>query len=345
MRPHGKTKLGFFPLPTAEAERLKNCLAFPSEFSALDPCAGDGVAFDRLLEGTEARRYGIEIDANRAEQTTGLGIDTVQANTMDVRCPAESFSLLYLNPPYDFETGQTGNQRLELVFLEHTYRWLKPSGVLVFVIPQPQLKSCARILSEHFDDLFVYRLTEPASLQYQQVAVLGVRRKRHQHLRDSALLDCVRRLEMLATKPDLDALGDAPALRYEIPNSGPVTLTNMGIPLDEVEDVLPDSAAYRQASRVLLPKHREVRGRPLTPLHGGHVGLLCTAGMLNGVFGQGDDRHIAHWRSVKFTDHWEEEEEDGTKILHDRERFSHELTLVFATGKTQILTHEKKERG
>jgi hypothetical protein len=343
MRPHGKTKLGFFPLPLAEAERLKNCLAFPSEFSALDPCAGDGVAFDRLLEGTEVRRYGIEIDANRAEQATGLGIDTVQANTMDVRCPAESFSLLYLNPPYDFETGQTGNQRLELVFLEHTYRWLKPGGVLVFVIPQPQLKSCARILSEHFDDLFVCRLTEPASLQYQQVAVLGVRRKGHQHLRDSALLDCVQWLEMLATKPDLDALGDPPALRYEIPNSGPVTLTNLGIPLDEVEDLLPDSAAYRQASRLLLPQHRDVRGRPLTPLHGGHVGLLCTAGMLNGVFGEGEDRHIAHWRSVKFTDHWEEEEKDGTKILHDRERFSHELTLVFANGKTQILTHEKKE--
>jgi len=107
--------------------------------------------------------------------------------------------------------------------------------------------------------------------------------------------------------------------------------------------LLPDSAAYRQASRLLLPKLRDVRGRPLTPLHGGHVGLLCTAGMLNGVFSEGEDRHIAHWRSVKFTDHWEEEEEDGTKILHDRERFSHELTLVFANGKTQILTHEKKE--
>jgi hypothetical protein len=35
MRPHGKTKLGFFPLPVPEATRLKNCLAFASEFSAL----------------------------------------------------------------------------------------------------------------------------------------------------------------------------------------------------------------------------------------------------------------------------------------------------------------------
>ena len=91
----------------------------------------------------------------------------------------------------------------------------------------------------------------------------------------------------------------------------------MGIRLDEVEDLLPESSAYRQAARVLLPKHRDVIGRPLTPLHGGHVSLLCTAGMLNGVFGEGEDRHIAHWRSVKFNDHWEEGEEDGTRILHE----------------------------
>jgi hypothetical protein len=260
-----------------------------------------------------------------------------------VRCPAEAFSLLYLNPPYDLETGATNNQRLELVFLEHTYRWLKPSGVLIFVIPQPQLRPCARTLAEHFTNLFAYKLTEPASVQYKQVAVLGVRRKQHQYLRDSTLLESERWLEMLATKSDLEVLGEASAVRYEIPHSGPATLTSAGIPLDEVEDLLLDSAAYRQAGRILLPKQRDVRGRPLTPLHGGHVGLLCTAGMLNGVFGEGEDRHIAHWRSVKFTDHWEEEEEDGTKILHDRERFSHELTLVFADGKTQILTHEKKE--
>src|SRR6266496_1077140 len=180
----------------------------------------------------------IEIDAHRAEQAKELGIETLQANTMDVRCPAEAFSLLYLNPPYDFEIGETNNQRLEVVFLEHTYRWLKPGGVLVFVIPQPQLRVCARILSEHFTDLSVYRLTDPASVQYKQAAVLGVRRKRHQHLRDSALIDSARWIEMLATKLDLEVLGDAPTVRYEVPSSEPVTLTNSGIPLDDVEDLL-----------------------------------------------------------------------------------------------------------
>jgi len=68
-----------------------------------------------LLEGTRAHRYGIEIDAYRAEQATSLGIETLQANALDVRCPADSISLLYLNPPYDLEVGQMNNQRLELV--------------------------------------------------------------------------------------------------------------------------------------------------------------------------------------------------------------------------------------
>jgi hypothetical protein len=336
----GKTKLGFFPLPLSEAKRLRNYLAFSSQFSALDPCVGDGVAFSGLVEGALARRYGVEIDAHRAAQARTLGIEVLQANAMDVRCNAESFSLLYLNPPYDWESGQTGNQRLESVFLEHAYRWLKPEGILVFVIPQPRLKSCARLLADHFKDIRLYRLMEPECVQYKQMVLLAVRRKRHERPCDTALVEATEYFERLAIGRELPPLTAAPESMYGVPESGPVLLSNTGIPLDEVEDLLLQSAAYRQASRILLHERSDVRGRPLTPLHGGHVGLLCTAGLLNGVFGEGDELHIAHWRSVKFVDHWEEEEGE-TKILHDRERFSHELTLIFVHGETRILTHEK----
>src|ERR1700722_7902601 len=247
MRPHGKTKLGFFPLPLPEAARLKNWLAVASESSALDPCVGDGAAFTHLLHGATAHRYGIEIDAYRAERACALGIETLQANTMDVGCQAEAVSLLYLNPPYDWESGESNNQRLELVFLDHSYRWLKSSGVLVFVIPQLRLAKCARLLSEHFTDLRVFRLTDPASLEYQQIVVLGTRRKRHSKVSDAVLLDGVRYLEALATKSDLEPLGDSHEFQYEVPSSGPVVLTHVGIPLDEVEDLLLESAAYRKA--------------------------------------------------------------------------------------------------
>jgi hypothetical protein len=342
MRPQGQAKLGFFPLPISEAKRLKNWLTFPESWSAVDPCVGDGVAFASLV-GANVHRYGVEIDANRAEQARTLGVETLHADAMDVRCQGETVSFLYLNPPYDWECGGRGNQRLEHVFLEHTHRWLKPGGVLIFVIPQSRLAKCARLLNEQFTDLRMMRLTEPACLEFKQIVLIASRRRRNARLTDAALREAASHLETIAAGSDLACLGETPDTEYLVPSSGPISLISAGIPLDEVEDLLLESAAYRQAARVLLPKLGQVRGRPLTPLHGGHVGLLCTAGMLNGVFGEGEDRHIAHWRSVKFTDHWEEEEEDGTRVLHDRERFSHELTLIFGDGRTQILTHEKKE--
>ena len=45
MRPHGKIKLGYFPLPIAEAESFRKCVTFASEFSAVDPSLGDHAAF------------------------------------------------------------------------------------------------------------------------------------------------------------------------------------------------------------------------------------------------------------------------------------------------------------
>jgi hypothetical protein len=259
---HGKTKLGFFPLPLSEAKSLRNYLAFSSQFSAVDPCVGDGVAFSGLVEGALARRYGVEIDAHRAAQARTLGIEVLQANAMDVRCNAESFSLLYLNPPYDWESGQTGNQRLESVFLEHTYRWLQPEGILVFVIPQPRLKSCARLLADHFKDIRVYRLVEPECVQYKQIVLLAIRRKRHERPHDTALVEATEYFEQLAIGRELPPLTDTPKSMYRVPESAPALLSNIGIPLDEVEDLLLQSAAYRQASRILRHERSDVRGRP-----------------------------------------------------------------------------------
>jgi tRNA1(Val) A37 N6-methylase TrmN6 len=76
---------------------------------------------------------------------------------------------------------------LESVFLEHSYRWLKAGGVLIFVIPQLRLAKCARLPSEHFSDLRVFRLIEPACLEYKQIVVVATRRKRHTKVSDAVL--------------------------------------------------------------------------------------------------------------------------------------------------------------
>ena len=340
IRNAGRLKLGFYPLPQIEARRLRTQLVFPAEpFAALDPCVGDGAAFQTILADSPALPYGIELDAYRTEQARGLGIEVVHGNTLEVQCRVDSLAFVYLNPPYDFEVGKTDNQRMEVVFLRHTGRWLMPGGVLFLIIPQRQLTGCARTLAEHFENLRVYRLTAPESVKYNQIAVLAVRRKRQSRLRDELLESHTRQLEQLSEQQDIPPLPDAADIPYRVPPSQPATLVYNGLPLDEIEDKLIESSAYRQVKRILLREKGAVRGRPLTPLHGGHVGLLCTAGMLNGVFGEGDLRHVANWQSRKYTRTWQEED-DGKDVHHTREYFTHECTLLWADGRTQVLTHE-----
>jgi hypothetical protein len=117
-------------------------------------------------------------------------------------------------------------------------------------------------------------------------------------------------------------------------------MVHRGLPLDQLESLSIRSAAWKNTRAFLLPKEESAVGRPITPLHGGHVGLLCTAGLLNGVFGSGEDRHIARWRTVKYVTTFEEKI-DGFTEVHKRERFSNELALVYADGRTLILTDEK----
>jgi len=293
MRLASAVRMAFYPLPVPEAVRLRRFLRFPaSGCAAIDPCVGDGVAFATLTENASVLRYGIELDSYRAAQARERVENVVQGNALETHCPVESLSLLYENCPYGAELGQDRSQRMEQIFLNHTYRWLKPAGVLATVIPGERLRECSGILAAQFREARVYRLSEPVCVRYKQVVV---------------------------------------------PESGPVQLIYRGLPLDEVEDLLPSSPAYRQAGRLLFPEPTGISGRPLISLKSGAIGLLAVGGGLDGIFGSGNDRHISAWMLQKQIDRFEETDEKGTLTIHERERFAHELALVLVTGETAIL--------
>jgi hypothetical protein len=337
----GKSRLGFYPLPLSEAQRIRRFLQFPgTPSSAIDPCVGDGVAFDAITEGAEVFRYGIELDAYRAEQARQRIPNIVQGNTLEVQCAVECFGLLYLNPPYDWALGPADSRRTEQSFLAHTYRWLKPGGVLLLVIPGDRLADCSQILSTHFRDVRVYSLEAPECVRYKQVVVIGVRRNRREkeRLTDSDITRARLYYVGLSRSPSqISALPSEPEARYNVPVSGPAQLVYRGLPLDEVEDLVPQSAAYRQAGRILFAEPVSATGRPLTPLHAGHVGLLACSGLLNGIFGSGDQRHIAFWQAVKIVDKTEEEDDQGVITMREKERLTNELTVVYSTGQVAVL--------
>ncbi len=119
MRFVGKNKMGFYPLPLSEAHRIRKFIQFPgTSSSALDPCVGDGAAFEVITNGAEVFRYGIELDAYRADQARQRISNIVQGNTLEVQCPVECFGLLYLNPPYDWTLGPADSRRTEQIVSE-----------------------------------------------------------------------------------------------------------------------------------------------------------------------------------------------------------------------------------
>jgi SAM-dependent methyltransferase len=170
-RPQGKLRMGYVPLPDAEARRIRQHLIYPaSGFTALDPCVGEGRALETIAENATGHRYGIELDAYRAFKAREKIGQVIYGDCFDVECRAESLSLLYLNPPYDSAAkGDGPSERLEVLFLQHTYRWLKPGGVLILVIPATQLAVCGNRLSVQFRDVEVCRLSDPESVCYVSV--------------------------------------------------------------------------------------------------------------------------------------------------------------------------------
>jgi hypothetical protein len=77
MRLAGKQKLGYFPLPLAEAERIRRFLQFPlSGSAALDPCIGDGDAFKVSAGNPLAIRYDVVGDLAGLFDAVSVQFDT-----------------------------------------------------------------------------------------------------------------------------------------------------------------------------------------------------------------------------------------------------------------------------
>jgi len=85
LRFQGKSRLGFFPFPLSEAQRIRSFTLFPVQpSSAIDPCVGDGMAFEAITSDADVLRHGIELDACRAEQAMQPIPNIVQQLTIAV---------------------------------------------------------------------------------------------------------------------------------------------------------------------------------------------------------------------------------------------------------------------
>jgi len=147
----------------------------------------------------------------------------------------------------------------------------RPSGFAGFSCDR--LAECSQILSTHFRDVWVYRLEAPECVRYKQVVVIGARRSRREkeRLTDSDITRARLYYASLARNPSqIPVLPSEPESRYNVPVSGPAQLVYRGLLLDEIENLLPLSAACwrhlgsrRRAEPIYRgsPRHRAGDGK------------------------------------------------------------------------------------
>ena len=123
MRLEAQAKAGFYPTPPEVVEIIKTWIGekMPGPRRLLDPCCGTGEPAARIAAAAGCDAYGVEINTERAQVAKKLLNKVVASDLFSVRARPGAFSILYLNPPYDFDAE---DGRTELSFLKHTLPYL-----------------------------------------------------------------------------------------------------------------------------------------------------------------------------------------------------------------------------
>ncbi len=300
MRLAAQAKGGYYPTPERVVDLIADLIHTPSGYyyrereslRILDPCCGAGDALQRLVEGLSRpnalamETFGIELHRDRAEEAEARLDHVLAADLFATSIANGAFGLLYLNPPYDYDSE---DKRTEHAFLTQTTRYLAEDGLLVFIVPRQRLAVSARYLSTHYGRMRCWAFPDPERQVFDQVALFGFRK----------------------TDPVPDATAESMVLEWAVGEPEPLrshayteftpSTTPVGDILFTTRTVDPVAAAA-EARRSGLWISTEItdtlwpasdsRTRPLMPLRRGHMAMLVAAGFLNNLVLEADDRRI-----------------------------------------------------
>jgi len=280
-------KGGFYP---AHAEAISHAATFlrapdGQPFTICDPCAGEGAAIRQLgelLSCPQDMTYAIELDDSRAEKVRAAlpeGHVLAPASLFGCRATLNSFSFIWLNPPFDFSFG---GHRVESRFLLTATDWLMPSGVMALVCPEEVASEHSEI-RRHFLTYFENCMIVPFPDEHRpfnEVTVFGQKRSR-------PMIDQSDPKRSLAPNGFI----------YDIPPGiGPKVFQKLEPTEPELEQMLANSPLRSHLTvlpEVPLPS-------PPLALGIGHVALLLASGHLDGVVHpEGKPPHVVRGTSRK----------------------------------------------
>jgi 16S rRNA G966 N2-methylase RsmD len=326
MRPPAVEKMGYYPTSSKVTDYLRTWFAPAENGRLLDPCAGEGSAAGVLAKALNCASWGVELSPTRAE--------VAEKNLDRVLCAAwqtciltnESISLLFLNPPYNYD--RFGDQRrLETEFLKTATPKLMRGGALVYIVPLKLLgdETVAALLVAYYENLAVVRYPET---EFDQVILMGYRR---QHYKNPSKEEIETIQKLAKVEPPL--LESISSPRYTLlpaPAKGAggsgIKFSRMDYTAEELADATLKKGLMHSRTWLDLvdPSRLDVKmDRPVMPLKKGHIAMLMAAGTM-GIMRLTDENGqpmLVKGRVVKVTEKVGTEETksgDQVDILRDR---------------------------
>ena len=293
-----QVRMGYYPTDPANIDLILRGIRFPEGkvTNVFDPCCGCGKALRQIATGHNCFAYGVELDEYRAEEAQSRLHRVGVGSFFHSRISAEAFHLMFLNPPYISVVSENGSRtRHEKRFLVETIGKLMPGGVLIFVIPYYRLTAdLCKILADNYEQLNVWRFTEPEFSRFRQVAVIGIRKRRSEDLETAA------ELERLSHEPQsIPLITEIEEGFYDVPSASKKVEVFKGELFNEKE--LERQLAHSDSFKRLMNARSELdraKKQPLLPLSIGQIGLVGGSGLINGLV-DCDTPHIIKGRIIK----------------------------------------------
>ena len=335
-RLEAKAKAGFFPTPDEVLPLICSHIRPLKEGNRiLDPCCGDGRALHFLASHLKGIPYGIELDLERGKAAAErIGKGNVLIGDAFTASLSYSFTLLYLNPPYDWvkkvnPEGEEISTRLEYLFVREFTPRLFPGGLLVLVVPHYSflhLKGeLAKYIARQYEDVEVFRLPDEVEekLKFKQVVLFGKRRLLRKTSPDPEVLK--RLLEVGEDLQKAEVIGTSEKV-WELREQPPVS--RWTFKLNEVKpEILQFYAKESPLYGELFSKAVEKRKRPIMPLRTGHLAMLMAGGYLDGRVQKEGYNYVVRGKTVKTTVTMEEVEEKA-RVVREVERIDVSIEVL-----------------
>jgi hypothetical protein len=280
--------MGYYPTPETLTPVIATYLKRQREglIRILDPCAGDGTALKIIGTRLKAKTYGVEIDLERGRRANKVLSRCLVTDYQNTRISHGAFSLLYLNPPYDWAARddelQT-SERYERIFLRDCIRYLCVKGVVVYLIPQTRLDGhVARMLTYRFEEIGVFRFPEQEYRTFRQLVIFGVLKKRPGN--DDEATEYLKNCG--ARKAVVPHLPERPAHVYELPVSPAKTtfvFRSKEVDPEELSEEILRHGLFSRLKAMTTPLRLGEKIRPIMPLCHGHLAQVLACRMMNGV--------------------------------------------------------------